>query len=104
MTLWVKFVAEVSGFGEGIYASYLFTGLWIADVAFWWLSPRRYATRSVWIDRIWHGFMLFMVLNGMVVYESGPIRWAGLLMFLLLGSIWIVLRPRRGPVSAPPVA
>ncbi len=97
----VRHTREVSGFGEGVYISYLFTLLWIVDVAYWWLAPRRYAERSAWIDRGWHGFMLFMVFNGTVVYESGPIRCAGLLMFTSLAAVWLVLRTRTGRNAIP---
>lgn len=83
---------QVSGVGEGIYASYLFTLLWIGDAAWWWIRPQQYAVRSPWIDRAVHAFMLLIVFNGMVVFESGPIRWAGLLMFLVLPAAWIYLR------------
>ena len=72
---------QISGFGEGLYANYLFALLWTADVAYWWLWPARYAARSPWIDCGLHGFMLFMVFNSMVVFATGPIRWAGLLIF-----------------------
>jgi hypothetical protein len=47
-----------------------------------------------WIDRLLHGFMLFMVFNGMIVFESGPIRWADALMFGVL-AIALLLRYRR---------
>ena len=96
----VRHTREVSGFGEGVYISYLFTLLWIVDVAYWWLGPRSYAERSVWIDRAWHGFMLFMVFNGTVVYESGAIRWAGLLMFISLSAVWLVLRTGRNSIPS----
>jgi hypothetical protein len=36
---------QVAGAGEGLYVSYLFTGLWSADVAAWWLRPGRYSAR-----------------------------------------------------------
>ncbi len=61
---------EVSGVGEGIYVSYLFTWLWGADVAYWWLSPGGYAARSRWIDRTLQAFMLFIVINGTIVFET----------------------------------
>jgi hypothetical protein len=83
---------EVSGTGEGIYISYLFTALWLADAAWWWALPAAYAARSAWIDRVLHAFMLFIVFNGMVVFESGPIRWAGLLMFIALPGVWWLSR------------
>ena len=87
--------AEVSGVGEGIYFSYLFTCLWAADVAWWWAQPEAYATRSRYIDRALHTFMLFIVFNGMVIYENGPIRWAGLIMFALLAVAWWQARNAR---------
>jgi hypothetical protein len=86
---------EVSGVGEGLYISYFFTVVWAADVAFWWLRPAQFAARSPWFDRTLHAFMLFIVFNSMVIYETGPIRWAGLLMFALLASAWFIARRRR---------
>ncbi len=78
-------VDEVSGFGPGIFLSHLFTLLWTADAAWWWLAPDSYAVRSSWFGRVLHGYMAFIIFNGTVVYETGIIRWAGLLMFVLLG-------------------
>ncbi len=86
---------SVSGVGEGIYVSYLFTWLWGADVAAWWLWPQRYARRSVWIDRALHAFMLFMVFNGMIVFETGPIRWAGVALFVFLPAMWLTRQQGR---------
>ena len=88
---------RVSGSGEGIYASYLFTCLWLADAVWWWSRPKQYATRSAWIDRALHAFMLFIVFNGMVVFESGPIRWAGMLMFVALPVAWLLARGAASP-------
>ena len=82
----------MSGRGEGIYMSYLFAILWAADAIWWWTRPEHFARRSPWIDRSMHGFMLFMVFNGMVVFESGPIRWAGLLLFSALAGVWLATR------------
>lgn len=79
---------EVSGAGEGIYVSYLFLLLWGLDVLFWWWRPQAYAARPPLVGRALHAFMLFIVFNGMVVFESGFIRWAGVAMFLLLPIVW----------------
>jgi hypothetical protein len=79
---------EIGGYGEGLYANYLFALVWTADVAFWWISPVRYSARSPWIDRILHSFMLFMVFNSMVVFATGPIRWTGLVLFVSLAVVW----------------
>jgi hypothetical protein len=81
---------QLSGIGEGLYANYLFGLVWTADISSWWLWPARYAVRSPWIDRLLHGFMLFMVFNSMVVFATGPIRWAGLLLFAVLGIAWFL--------------
>jgi hypothetical protein len=87
-----KHTREVSGVGEGIYMSYLFTAIWLADAAWWWILPRQFAARPAWIDRTLHAFMLFIVFNGMVVFEQGPIRWAGLVMFAALPAAWFLAR------------
>jgi hypothetical protein len=83
---------RVGGIGEGIYASYLFTWLWIADAIWWWIRPTQYAARPPWINRALHAFMLFMVFNGMVVFENGFIRWAGLFLFAVLSAVWLLSR------------
>jgi hypothetical protein len=80
----VRHVHDVSGFGRGIFFSHLFTLLWSADVAWWWLDRAAYACRWVWIDRGLHAYMVFIVFNATVIYESGFIRWAGVVMLALL--------------------
>jgi hypothetical protein len=94
----VRHTREVSGVGEGIYVSHLFTLAWTADVAAWWLRPGAYAARPAWVGRLLHGFMAFVIFNATVVYETGPIRWAGLLLFAWLGGLVLyrlTLRRRR---------
>ncbi len=85
----VRHTEAVSGFGPGIYASHLFTVLWTADVAWWWLAAARYARRPAWVGWLWHGYLLFVIFNATVVYEAGLIRWAGvaLLGWLLAGRL-----------------
>jgi hypothetical protein len=96
----IEHVREASGVGEGIYGSHLFTLLWTLDVAWWWQNSASYAARPGWIDRVLHGFMIFMVFNATVVYETGFIRWAGLFLTEALARLW-VLRPACRQV--PPV-
>jgi hypothetical protein len=92
----VRHTQEVSGFGEGVYVSDLFAVAWTADVAAWWLRPAWYARRSPWNDRALHGFMLFMVFNATIVYETGFIRWAGAALFVWLALVWAARRLRLG--------
>jgi hypothetical protein len=86
---------QASGVGEGLYVSYLFTLLWIADALWWYARPESYAARPARIDIALHAFMLFIVFNGMVVFESGAIRWAGVAMFVALAVAWKLTTPVR---------
>ena len=88
----VDHTREVSGVGEGIYVSHLFTLLWGADVAYWLVMPAGYATRTAWIGRTLHAFMIFIIFNGTVVYETGFIRWAGVALVTLLAIAWLIGR------------
>jgi hypothetical protein len=87
-------VELVNGFGPGIFVSYLFSLIWLADVLWWLFAPISYESRPRWIDLGVHGFMAFVVFNGTVVYETGFIRWASVVMFLTLGLL-AVRRFRR---------
>ncbi len=89
-------VRSVSGVGEGVFVSYLFTLLWTVDVAWWWVRPSGYAARPVWVDRSLHGFMAFVVFNATVVYESGPVRWAGAALAEELARLWVLRTACRG--------
>jgi hypothetical protein len=80
-------VHEVSGFGPGIFVSYFFSLLWLIDAAWWWIWPIAYESRPNWLDRLIHAFMAFVVFNGTVVYETGFIRWAGLVVFIVLATL-----------------
>lgn len=86
----IRHTEDVSGFGPGIYVSHLYTLLWTLDVAWWWSNPHGYATRQVWIGRVLHSFMAFIIFNGTVVYEKGPIRVAGIALFATLASVLII--------------
>jgi hypothetical protein len=82
-----KHVEQVSGYGPGIFVSYLFTLVWLVDVLCWWIGPVSYESRPRWLAAAIHAFMAFIVFNGTVVYETGFIRWASTLMFLTLGLL-----------------
>jgi hypothetical protein len=84
-----RHVEAVSGFGQGAYVSDLFAVVWAADVFAWWLRPCGYAARPSWVGRGLHGFMAFIVFNGAVIYESGPIRWAALAAAVVLAILWL---------------
>jgi hypothetical protein len=95
----VRHVEGVSGLGAGLLVSYAFTAAWAADAAWWWLDRDGYDERPAWLDRAAHGFLAFVVFNATVVYETGFIRWAGLVVFMALG--WLMLIRGRAVVAGP---
>ena len=91
-------VAEVTGrrVGAGIYLNYLFTSVWVADAAWWWLDANGYRRRS-WVGVLLvHGFFLFMIFNATVVFEDGAARVMGLVV-TAVGAIgaWKAVHRRR---------
>jgi hypothetical protein len=88
---------EVTGWrwGGGIYVNYLFTLVWVADAAWWWISVGAYQRRPAWVDAALYAFMLFVAFNATVVFGAGVIRWCGLAAVLLLGAAWWRRRAAR---------
>jgi len=87
---------RASGVGEGVYVSYLFTLVWLLDVVWWWVQPDGYMRRSKRWGRIIHLFMLLVIFNGVVVFESGPTRWVGAAIFVgLAGLGYVSVRPAK---------
>ncbi|MFT7643448.1 MAG: hypothetical protein ACI9G1_005213 [Pirellulaceae bacterium] len=74
-------------FGEGIYFSYLFTLLWLADVAWWWLSAISYRSRPLWISLTIHIYLFFIAINGTVVFESGVVRTGGIVVSVVFALL-----------------
>lgn len=89
-------VTRTSGFGPGIYVSYLFTLVWLADAAWWVLWPAGYAGRPKWAGWTVHGLMAFITFNGTVVYVPGWIRWMAAGVFAALGAALVWRWVRRG--------
>ena len=89
-------VQETSGFGPGIFVSYFFLAIWLADALWFALYPKSYSTRPRWLGIAVHAFLGFILFNGAVVYVGNPMRWLGALVFtLLLGFLLVkVLRER----------
>jgi hypothetical protein len=94
----VRHVEETAGFGPGIFVSHAFTLLWSADVLIWLTAPARYASRPAWVGLTLHAFMVFIVFNGTVVYETGIIRYAGVAGLLALAGL-AVLRLAQGAAA-----
>ncbi len=74
-------------FGEGLYFSYLFVLLWLADVVWYWVAPEAYESRSRRLSLLLHGYLFFIAFNGAVVFESGVTRPAGVLISVLFAVL-----------------
>ena len=83
-----KRTAETVGLhsGMGLYANYVFTLVWVADVCWWWLRNEQYALRSKVIAGAIQGFLGFMAFNATVVFATGFSRWLGVAGCLLLAG------------------
>lgn len=89
-------------FGEGIYFSYAFAALWAMDVAWWWIRPDSYLHRNRLLSIVIHAYLLFIVFNGAIVFETGPTRWLGIPAAIGLAALfaWRLLSQKsRHPAS-----
>jgi hypothetical protein len=83
-------------FGEGIYFSYLFLMVWVADVVYWWLRGHAaYWGRRGWLGGLVHGYLGFIAFNGAIVFEGGIVRGTSLVACVGLTTLFL-LRKRVG--------
>jgi len=91
----VAHTAAVGGFGGGIWVNHLVTLLWTADVAAWWLAPAWYAQRPARVSWLFHGFLLFVIVNAAIIFAAGTTRWLGVGLCAWLALL--LVRKRRQP-------
>lgn len=101
---------EVFGlnWGGGLYVNYLLLIVWVVDVIWWWVGGLEAYRRRPWLlIAAWHTFLIFIIFNATVVFETGFVRWTGLCICLGLGLIWWRAargNSRRKPNEFPPNA
>lgn len=79
--------------GGGLFINYAVALFWFGDVTWWWLAGLGSYRRRPWLlTLIWHGFLIFIIFNAMVVFKDGPTRWVGLLVCLSLVLSWVSIR------------
>src|SRR5262249_42580582 len=79
--------------GGGLFINYALVLVWIADVAWWWVSGVNSYRRRPWLLMlIWHGVLIFIIFNATVVFKDGLTRWVGLVVCLSLLLSWVSLR------------
>jgi hypothetical protein len=87
-------VEATAGAGEGIFVSYAFTLVWLADALWLAFASHSYTRRPRWLGYALHGFFAFITFNGTVVYGHGFMRWVCLGVFAFLLLHWrLSLRP-----------
>ena len=75
--------------GSGIYMTYLFTLIWVLDVAWWWLNGNAgYFKRQKIFSLSIHFFLFFIVFNGTIVFEAGLLRLLSVLAIIGLVVVW----------------
>lgn len=79
--------------GGGLFVNYLFTAIWLTELAAWWLATSQYQQRRRWIDTLVRAFFAFLILNGAVVFVVGPVRWLGIGLVVALGFGFYRYRP-----------
>ena len=74
-------------------------GRWIGDVIWSWSNGDGHRHRPLWVHLALHGFMLFMVINGAVVFVASPMRWLGLAVSVVAFAA-LIASVRRVPASS----
>ena len=79
--------------GGGLFINYALVLVWFGDVTWWWFAGLSSYRRRPWLlTLIWHGFLIFIILNATVVFKDGLTRWVGLLVCLSLCVSWVSIR------------
>lgn len=75
---------ETTGFdsGHGIFLNYALGILWAADLLRWGITKVPLHKHNFLLAACFHGFFLFMIINGGIVFASGPVRYFTILLVL----------------------
>lgn len=82
--------------GAGVVINYLFVAVWLIDAM--WLLAISHA-RLPRPPKAWsiaaHAFLIFIAINGAIVFAQGPIRWISLAALVALLVAWVRLLRMR---------
>ena len=88
--------------GGGLYLNELTVALWMSDALWLVFAPQSHARRPAWIGGALHAWLLFMAINGAIVFANGPTRWVSTVVLLGLviyaGVRYLPLLTQRKPV------
>lgn len=71
--------------GAGLFVNYAFILIWLIDSGVCLLAPKSYDRLPKAICRTINGFLIFIAINGAIVFQPGWTRWIGILCV----AIWI---------------
>jgi hypothetical protein len=81
--------------GAGVYVNYAFLVVWGADALWWAFAPASYGGRPRGLDASVRAFLLFVFVNGTIVFGRRPVALVGTLSLLILAAAWYVGRARE---------
>jgi hypothetical protein len=89
---------EVFGlnWGGGLYINYALVTVWMLDVIWWWLRGlEAYRRRPRLLVAAWHAFLILIIFNGAVIFNTGLSRWVGLGVCLAVCIVWFPFSVRQ---------
>ena len=76
-------------FGAGLYVNYVFVAVWLCDALLRQITPIRYASFPKAYHYSINAFLLFIAVNGAIVFKSGWVRGIGIfLVCILMALAW----------------
>jgi hypothetical protein len=76
-------------FGAGLYFNYLFVLVWILDALLRLAIPFKYLRIPSTYFYLVYGFLIFIAVNGAIVFKTGIVRGIGILCLSVLALLWI---------------
>ena len=74
--------------GGGVYVNYLFVAVWLAELVWWRVDPRRYLGQRPWSIWTVRAFYLVIVVNAAVIFAAPDRRLAGVVVTAALLAAW----------------
>ena len=81
--------------GIGIFFNYAFVICWLADAMWWIARPQAYETRHKFFNWVVYGFLVFIAVNGAIVFETGIVRWVSVASLAILILLFVRRRFAR---------
>ena len=73
--------------GAGIYFNYAFVLIWLVDAMWWIAQSDTYLSRHRLFNWLTYGFLIFIAINGTILFETGPVRWISVAALILLSCL-----------------